>query len=66
METWESPGLRMAFHVGLGETDVSMQVRLLVTTLREKTDGGEVVGVGEGYLGTLNFLFNCAVGPKFF
>lgn len=27
---------------------------------------GEVVGVGEGYLGTLNFLFNCAVGPKFF
>lgn len=40
METWESPGLRMAFHVGLGETDVSMQVRLLVTTLREKIDGG--------------------------
>ena len=31
METWESPGLRMAFHVGLGEIDVSMQVRLLVT-----------------------------------
>ena len=30
----------MAFHVGLGETDVSMQVRLLVTTLREKIDGG--------------------------
>lgn len=42
----------MAFHVGLGETDVSMQVRLLVTTLREKIDGGggggEVVGWVKG------------------
>lgn len=31
METWESRGLRTALHVGLGETDVSMQVRLLLT-----------------------------------
>ena len=31
METWESHGLRTGLHVGLGETDVSMQVRLLLT-----------------------------------